>query len=261
MDSGDQNEDNFIVAENLRKNFDGLSVLHNISFKIDSGKIVSFLGPSGSGKTTLLSIVAGLLRPDSGTIQVQGKNPVDLLGTGKISFVFQDDTLLPWRNVFENTILPIELKRKPHENDKKKAKQLLELVDLSDFSESLPHELSGGMKRRVSLARALISNPSFVILDEPFGALDELLRRELMIEFEAIWRRENLTTILVTHSVAEAVFLSDEIHLLSERPAKIFETISIDVPRPRGSDFFKSEEFQSLSNTIFDCLLKMEARL
>jgi NitT/TauT family transport system ATP-binding protein len=224
-----------INVDQLEHSFEKKKVLNCISFSFPVGSLIAVLGPSGCGKTTLLRCLSGLLYPSSGLISLNGDIPRDLRKTGKISFAFQTPTLLPWRTVLENVLLPVEiLKGHISNSDQDYALELLKNVELESDVFLLPHELSGGMQQRVSLARSLISRPEFLFLDEPFGALDGLTRDKLNESVRDIWEKKKITIVFVTHSIPEAVYLADYIIVLSQRPARIchIEEIKMGDTRP-----------------------------
>lgn len=209
----------------------GLHVLSEISFSVETEEFVCILGPSGSGKSTLLRILAGLLTPTRGEVSYPG-----LEQDGRqqaIGFVFQKANLMPWRSVQENITLPLELQNVPRQEAARQAQNLIELVGLEGFEDSLPRDLSGGMEQRVAIARALISDPRILLLDEPFGALDALTRERMGSELLRIWQARRKTVIMVTHAIAEAVFLADRVLVLSPRPGEIRLDLQVDLPRPR----------------------------
>lgn len=214
------------------KNSNKSCVLKNIDLDIRPGEIISIIGPSGCGKTTLLKLIAGLIELTSGEI---------VLDHNKLSIVFQDPVLLKWRTVKENIKLPFELNK--IKNDKK-VKDIIKLVKLKGFENHFPNELSGGMQQRVNLARALVTNPDLLLMDEPFGALDEITRNDLNLELLRIWLKLKTTIILVTHSINEAVFLSDKVVILSKSPAEIKKIIDITLTRPRDIAIKETKEFQ-----------------
>ena len=240
-----------LQIDNLTKYYDGLHVLEKINLDINDGEFISIVGPSGCGKTTLLKIIGGLKKPTQGHILFRDKT-LKLSQKRNFGFVFQDPVLLPWRNVVKNIELPLEiLKRKTSQGV---LKNLLRITRLEGFENYYQEELSGGMKQRVAIARALIFNPSVLLMDEPFGALDEFTRNHMNLELLRILREENTisTVIFVTHSIPEAVFLSDKVVVLSKRPAKIKKTIDIDLPKPRDEETKTSKRYFEL----IECLLK-----
>ncbi|MDQ6419438.1 ABC transporter ATP-binding protein [Paenibacillus sp. LHD-117] len=212
----------------------GTIALTNVNFSVKEGEFVSFLGPSGCGKSTALRMVAGLEEATSGSVLVAGKAPKQLIReSGDIAFVFQDANLLPWRTVMDNVVLPLELRggsRKAHEEA---AERVLEMVGLKDYHKAYPRQLSGGMKMRVSIARALAAKPKLLLMDEPFAALDEITRQSLQLELLDIWEREKMTVLFVTHNVFEAVLLSSKIAVMSARPGRLSALIDVELPYPR----------------------------
>jgi len=216
----------------------GIQALKKVSLSVEEGEFVSILGPSGCGKTTLLRVLAGLLSSTNGAVKT------DDLDCSEISLMFQNHNLLPWRNVLRNAVLPMEIRQnKPGEEFYSEARKLLRMLGLSGFEEAYPNQLSGGMMQRVALARALIPAPKVLLMDEPFGALDEIMRAKLNIELNKIWRQTGKTVIFVTHSVHEAVFLSERIIVLSERPGKIAGEMKVWLPRKRDNETLQKERF------------------
>lgn len=208
-----------------------VEALRNVYLEVFRDEFVSIVGPSGCGKTTLLRIVAGLIEPTSGQVFIAGKKITGPLYN--VGMVFQSPVLLRWRTVLRNILLPIEVKKLDTNQYLDRAKQLIQLTGLSGFEDKYPHELSGGMQQRVSICRALITNPDLLLMDEPFGALDALTREQLNTELLRIWQSQKKTVLFVTHSVSEAVYLSDKIVVMSARPGTIIEFIDVDLPRPR----------------------------
>ena len=216
--------------------------LQNVSFNVKEGEFLSIIGPSGCGKTTLLRIIGGLLKQTEGEV-IFKKGTVTELHKNS-GFVFQDPTLLPWRKVFGNILLPLEVAKKDlGAEEEKKVKDLLAMVDLTGFENSYPNELSGGMKQRVAIARALAQDPLVLLMDEPFGALDEITRGRMNFELLRIWKETGKTVIFVTHSIPEAVLLSDRIVILSERPGTVKEVLDIKLKRERDMSIIETEEF------------------
>jgi NitT/TauT family transport system ATP-binding protein len=218
-------------------------VLQQINLAIEKGEFISLIGPSGCGKSTLLKLISGLTSPSSGGILVDGMTPVNARKT--VSYIFQDATLLPWRNVTRNVGLGLELEHVSREARKEKVHALLELVGLSHVAQAYPRQLSGGMKMRVSVARALATTPRLLLMDEPFGALDEMTRDRLNEELLRLRAEQSWTAVFVTHSVAEAVFLSTRIIVLAPSPGRIAQHIEIDLPFPRTSLTRESAQFES----------------
>jgi NitT/TauT family transport system ATP-binding protein len=223
-------------------------VLQQIDLAIDQGEFVSLIGPSGCGKSTLLKLISGLSNPSTGTILVEGTTPVNARKT--ISYIFQDATLLPWRTVTRNVGLGLELEHVNREIRKQRVQSLLELVGLTHVAHAYPRQLSGGMKMRVSVARALATTPRLLLMDEPFGALDEMTRDRLNEELLRLRAEQSWTAVFVTHSVAEAVFLSTRIVVLAPSPGRIAQVIEIDLPFPRTSITRESPQFESLMTQV-----------
>jgi NitT/TauT family transport system ATP-binding protein len=205
--------------------------LKDVNLSVGPTKFVSLLGPSGCGKSTLLRCVAGLERPTAGTIVLRGTEvttPPDDMG-----IVFQRDVLLDWLTVLRNILLPAKIRRQPLDQWRPKAERLLELIGLDGFANRFPWELSGGMRQRVAICRALLLDPALLLMDEPFGALDAMTRDELNLELQRLWLDDAKTVLFVTHSIAEAVFLSDQIVVMSRSPGRVVDTVTVDLPRPR----------------------------
>lgn len=229
-----------------------VATLDGISCVIAPHEFVSVLGPSGSGKTTLLKIVAGLVAPSSGLVRVDG---AEVTGPQRrMGIVFQVPALMKWRTAIENVLLPAEILGLNPAASRSRAKELLDLVGLTGFMDKYPHELSGGMQQRVAIARALIHDPAILLLDEPFSALDTMTRNQLNIELLRIWSERRKTSLLITHSIPEAVFLSDRVVVLGPRPAKVLDIVSVDLPRPRAPEMRVSREFMALVDHIGRCI-------
>ena len=238
-----------------------LPVLNNVSLSIETGKFVSFLGPSGCGKTTMLRIIDGLIRPKSGEIRIDG---VEVRKPAKDrTMVFQEFNLLPWRTAIKNIEFALELHGIPANERKHRAEEALQRVNLERFAKFFPHQLSGGMKQRVGLARALSTNPKHLLMDEPFGALDPLVRELMQIDLLKLLDEQSLTIVFVTHSVDEAVFLSDRIVVFRAHPGEILSTIDIDLPKHRwknDEEIKASPEFVAYRQHIWH-LLKEQLRV
>jgi NitT/TauT family transport system ATP-binding protein len=225
--------------------FGELSVIDNMNFTVQSGEFISLLGPSGCGKSTLLRVLAGLIPVSSGSVRIGGQTRNVNDRETRVSLVFQKPLLLPWRTTLQNVLLPIELERggAAGEMDIKRAQKVLDLVRLSDFADAYPAQLSGGMQQRAALARALISDPDILLMDEPFGALDELTREALNDEVIRIWKSDETrlkTVVMVTHSIPEAAAMSDRVLILAPRPARLLEVVALPMPYPRDQE---SREF------------------
>jgi NitT/TauT family transport system ATP-binding protein len=231
-----------IEFTNVEKRYgDGALILDRITLRIASGDFVSFVGPSGCGKSTLLRLIAGLNPVTSGTLTVEGRPPEETRSS--VAFVFQEPTLLPWLTAADNVEVPLALRHVPRPERNQRRDNALSLVRLADKRSAFPRQLSGGQKMRVSLARALATSPKLLLLDEPFGALDEITRDDLNEELLAIRQREQWTACFVTHSVAEAVFLSNRVVVLSASPARIHSEHTIPFPYPRTAATRQSDDF------------------
>lgn len=220
-----------------------IHALRNIHLSIRSGEFVSLIGPSGCGKSTLLRLIGDLLAPTSGVVQVNGKTPRAARLSRDYGIVFQQPVLYEWRTVAQNVQLPLEVMRVASAERRRRASELLELVGLTEFADRYPWQLSGGMQQRVSIARALSFRPSVLLMDEPFGALDEMTRERLNRELLNIWSETGTTIVFVTHSVAEAVFLSDRIVVMSPRPGRVEAEIEVDIGRPREPEIRDDPRF------------------
>ena len=232
-----------IALEGVSKRFRNASVaLKGISLTIDRGEFVTFLGPSGCGKSTLLKLVSGLSPVSEGTLRINGMTPEN--ARDLISFIFQDATLLPWRTVEHNVELGLELEHAARAARKERVARMLELVSLSHVAKHYPRQLSGGMKMRASIARALVSRPRILLMDEPFAALDEMTRDRLNEELLRLYNEQKWTVLFVTHSVAEAVFLSTRVIILAAHPGRVAQEISINLPWPRTAETRESKAFE-----------------
>ncbi len=238
----------------------GTQALLPVDLRIEEGEFVTLLGPSGCGKSTLLKMVAGLLEPTDGRLLLWRKPVQQLAETGKkMSFVFQSPTLMPWATVEKNVRLPLELSGIDKNTADNKIKEVLALLGLSKFSKALPRALSGGMQMRVSIARGLVTDPDLLLMDEPFGALDEITRHRLDAELLELWQKKKLTVIFVTHSIHEAVFLSNRVVMMAARPGRIVEEFEIKDAYPRTSDFMVSTAFSQHAKLLQDSLMRASA--
>jgi NitT/TauT family transport system ATP-binding protein len=238
----------------------GTQALLPVDLKIEEGEFITLLGPSGCGKSTLLKMVAGLLAPSDGRLLLWRKPVERLSETGrKMAFVFQSPTLMPWASVQTNVRLPLDLAGVPRAEADARVAEALALVGLSKFAGALPRALSGGMQMRVSIARGLVVQPDLLLMDEPFGALDEITRHKLDADLLDLWRRKKLTVIFVTHSIHEAVFLSSRVIMMAARPGRVVETFRIDAPYPRTADFMVSPEFAHYARQLQHSLLQASA--
>jgi NitT/TauT family transport system ATP-binding protein len=238
-----------LSLRSLSKRFGNLEALRDIDAEIARGEFISLVGPSGCGKTTLLRIVAGLETATSGTVLLDGR-PIRSPG-GDRGFVFQNDNLLPWRSVFDNAMIGPEVAGRADAASKRRTRDLLKLVGLAGFEDYYPRQLSGGMRQRVNLARALAIDPQILLMDEPFSALDAQTREIMQTELMRIWEEGRKTVLFVTHQIDEAVFLSDRILVLARRPGRIQETVTVTLPRPRTLAVKRTPEFVAYVDHIW----------
>jgi NitT/TauT family transport system ATP-binding protein len=231
-----------LAVDRVEKNFPtGVQALAGISLRAHVGEFITLLGPSGCGKSTLLRILAGLTPPSQGSIELWPATAQ--AGSRRLAFVFQQPTLMPWASVQRNVRLPLELAHSDRRTADARVSEALALVGLSEFAEAYPRELSGGMQMRASIARALVTAPNLLLMDEPFGALDEITRSRLDRDIRDLWHRQRLTVVFVTHSLYEAVFLSTRVVVMSSRPGRIVGEVTIDEPHPRTDSFRVTERF------------------
>ena len=231
-------EQTVVSLSGVRKEFarGNVVALQDIDLQVGAGEFVSLIGPSGCGKSTLLRVVGDLIQPSAGTVLVNGKRAHQARLDRDYGIVFQDAVLFDWRTVEKNIALPLELTGWSRQRRAERVRELLELVELSGFERHHPWQLSGGMQQRVSIARALSFSPSLLLMDEPFGALDEMTRERLNLELLAVWQTMGSTVLFVTHSIAEAVFLSTRVVVMSPRPGRITGIVEVDLPRPRSAE-------------------------
>ncbi|MEO1017183.1 MAG: ABC transporter ATP-binding protein [Pseudomonadota bacterium] len=225
-----------------------LRALDDINLRFEEGGFHALIGPSGCGKSTLLRLVADILQPSAGTIKVSDQRPATAREAHEIGFVFQSPTLLPWRSVRDNIVLPAEVAGASVAA--RNVDDLIELVGLKGFEEARPAQLSGGMQQRVAIARALVLRPKILLMDEPFGALDEITRQRMNLELLRIWRESATTAILVTHTISEAVFMADQVVVLAARPGRVQTIIPIDLARPRALGLTQTSAFNRLENEV-----------
>ena len=237
---------------------DRVEALRDIDLTVGGNEFVSLIGPSGCGKSTLLRLAGDLLQPSTGTVEVNGKPAHQARLDRDYGMVFQQATLLEWRTVSRNVQLPLEVMDTPRADRERRAAELLDLVQLSEFAEHYPWQLSGGMQQRVAIARALVFQPSLLLMDEPFGALDEMTRERMQMELMDIWNRTQTTVIFVTHSIPEAVFLSSRIVIMSPRPGRIVDVIDVDLPQPRVFETREMPEFYALLTKVREALRAVE---
>jgi NitT/TauT family transport system ATP-binding protein len=241
------------VSKVFRRGTSEVHALDNIDINVPASEFVSIVGPSGCGKSTLLRIVAGISRPTNGQIITNGhlvEKPVTDIG-----IVFQNPVLLDWRSILDNVLVQIELRGQSPRKYRDRACALLEAVGLGDFLDRYPRELSGGMRQRAAIVRALIHEPPVLLMDEPFGALDALTREQMRVDLELLWMRTHKTVLFVTHGIDEAVLLADRVIVMSPRPGKIEQVIDVSIPRPRGLDARHHPQFIELTQRITDLFL------
>ena len=243
-----------ISLSGVYKTFEGrgktVEALHDVTLYCPSASFTALIGPSGCGKSTALRIALGLEAADTGEVLIKGEAPILAAKSGKTGVAFQDSALLPWRSVRRNVEVPLEvigLSRKAHAGQ---VQAMIELVGLKGFENALPGELSGGMRQRVAIARALVTEPSVLFMDEPFGALDQILRRQMNVELQRIWQRTGSTALLVTHGIDEAIFLADRVAVMHGNPGRIVEVVDVPFARPRHPEIFSDPAFHALTDRI-----------
>jgi NitT/TauT family transport system ATP-binding protein len=237
----------------------GVLALDGIELEVPDGQFVAVVGPSGCGKSTLLSLVAGLRRPTRGRVLCDGE-PITAPMPRKVGMIFQEANLLPWLSAIDNVAFPLKLRRVPKAERRAAAAGMLELTGLTGFEEKLPHQLSGGMKQRVAIARGLVQDPAVLLMDEPFASLDEQTRMLLGDELLRIWSETRKTVLFVTHSLNEAVYLADRVVVLSARPGRVVDDIAVDLARPRTFAMTSSERFGVLKEGIWQHIRQAERR-
>jgi NitT/TauT family transport system ATP-binding protein len=249
---------NVVEIRNVTKTFPqgNVTALENIDLVLRPGEFVSLIGPSGCGKSTLLRTIGNLIEPSSGTVSVNGKPASQARADRDYGIVFQDSVLFEWRTVSKNIALPLELLGWDRARRKQRVEEMLDLVELGQFANHHPWQLSGGMQQRVSIARALAFEPALLLMDEPFGALDEMTRERLNLELLSIWQGLGSTVVFVTHSISEAVFLSTRVVVMSPRPGRIAGVVDIDMPYPRTVDTREAPRFFELVTEVRELLRK-----
>ena len=247
-----------ISLSGVYKTFEGrgktVEALHDVTLNCPPASFTAVIGPSGCGKSTALRIALGLETADKGEVLINGEAPIIAAKSGKTGVAFQDSALLPWRSVRRNIEVPLEvigLNRKAHASQ---VQAMIELVGLKGFENSLPGELSGGMRQRVAIARALVTEPTVLFMDEPFGALDQILRRQMNVELQRVWQETESTALLVTHGIDEAIFLADRVAVMHGNPGRIVEIIDVPFARPRHPDLFSDPAFHALTDRIASVL-------
>ena len=247
-----------LIVSDIHHQYGPLSVLEDINFTIRQGEILAIVGPSGCGKSTLLGILGGLLQPTRGTVCVRGSMPTDSLNP--FTYIFQDFALLPWRTVAGNVRMPLEHHPLSRSDQMARVNDALARTGLTDFGRALPKQLSGGMRQRVGIARALVVKPAVLLMDEPFSALDAQTRDLLMDDFEAIWARENTTAAYVTHNLQEALRMADRVMILRRRPGRIREIFSVPIPRPERARPAARQELDRLFDQLWSHI-RQEAQI
>ncbi|MDX2271574.1 MAG: ABC transporter ATP-binding protein [Cyanobacteriota bacterium] len=238
---------------------DPVVALHHVSLEVAAGEFIALIGPSGCGKTTLLRILADLDQPTQGTVQMAGRSPQQARQDRLYGYIFQAPTLLEWRTALQNVLLPLQVMNWPAAERLEKARTMLKLVGLELFHHNYPWQLSGGMQQRVSIARALAFDPDVLLMDEPFGALDEITREKMNLELLRLWEATHKTIFFVTHSIQEAVFLSTRVVVMTPNPGQIAQIIPIDLPQPRGFETWKDPRFFQLTTQVLESLREVYA--
>ncbi|HWV82162.1 MAG TPA: ABC transporter ATP-binding protein [Hyphomicrobiaceae bacterium] len=233
----------------------GVPALSNVSMKVGAGRFVVIVGPSGCGKTSLLMMMAGLRDHTEGRIDIHGA-PIPKPDPERVGVIFQEASLFPWLTTLDNIEFPLSLRGMSRDERRRRSEPMLSLVGLAGFGERYPHELSGGMKQRVSIARGLVQDPPVLLMDEPFAALDEQTRMTMGHELLRIWSTTNKTVVFITHSLTEAVYLADEVYVMSPRPGRMIDHIAIDLPRPRTYEMMATDTFGRLRDRIWQQIRK-----
>lgn len=243
-----------ISLSGVSKTFQGrgkvVEALRDVTLSCPEGSFTALIGPSGCGKSTVMRIALGLETPDAGSMLIAGKAPLEAARAGLTGVAFQDAALLPWRSVRRNVEVPLEVLGRPVAQAAAYIQDMIELVGLKGFENALPGELSGGMRQRVSIARALVTHPQVLFMDEPFGALDQILRRQMNLELQRIWTETGSTALLVTHGIDEAVFLADRVVVMHADPGRIIDVIEVPFGRPRSAELFSEPDFHRVCDHI-----------
>lgn len=239
-------------VENIKKNFNSTSVIEDVSFYVKENEFVSLLGPSGSGKSTIFNIISGLLKPDSGKVII---NQDDYTGkTGHVSYMYQKDLLLPWKKIIDNAAMPLMIKGEKKDVAREKVVKYFKTFGLEGFEEKYPHQLSGGMKQRAALLRTYMFSKDIMLLDEPFGALDAITRSKMHFWLLDVIKNLNSTVLFITHDIEEAIFLSDRIYILSDKPARIKEEVEVTLENRTSKDIVTTKEFNEIKRRILNVL-------
>lgn len=239
-------------VESIKKNFNSTSVIEDVSFYVKENEFVSLLGPSGSGKSTIFNIISGLLNPDSGKVII---NEDDYTGkTGHVSYMYQKDLLLPWKRIIDNAAMPLVLKGEKKDTSREKVSKYFKTFGLEGFEEKYPHQLSGGMKQRAALLRTYMFSKDIMLLDEPFGALDAITRSKMHFWLLDVIKKLNSTVLFITHDIEEAIFLSDRIYILSDKPARIKEEVEVKLENRTSKDIVTTKEFNDIKRRILNAL-------
>lgn len=253
-----------IEFERVSKIYQGgagpVTALHDVTLRIAAGEFIALIGPSGCGKSTLMRLIGDLEQPSNGTVRIKAKTPDQARRDRDYGIVFQSPVLYDWRTIRKNVELPLEIMGRPKDQRRQRAMELLKLVGLGDFGDAYPHQLSGGMQQRASIARALSFAPSILLMDEPFGALDEITRERLQLELLSIWweAEPRPTVIFVTHSIPEAVFLADRVVVMSPRPGRVQRVVEVNLARPRAFETREDPQFFTLVTEVRECLRATE---
>lgn len=247
-----------ISLSGVCKTFSGrgkvVEALRDVTLSCPEGSFTAIIGPSGCGKSTVMRIALGLEAPDAGSVLIAGKSPLDAARQGVTGVAFQDAALLPWRSVRRNIEVPLEVLRRPLAAAAKPVQDMIDLVGLGGFENALPGELSGGMRQRVAIARSLVTKPQVLFMDEPFGALDQILRRQMNLELQRIWSETGSTALLVTHGIDEAAFLADRVVVMNANPGRIVDVIDLPFERPRARALFSDRAFHRVCDQIAEVL-------
>ncbi|HHW30255.1 MAG TPA: ABC transporter ATP-binding protein [Clostridiaceae bacterium] len=247
-----------LLVSNIRKSFGDVLVIEDVSLALKENELVSILGLSGSGKTTIFNIISGIILPDKGEILIDGENYTGK--TGKVSYMYQKDLLLPWRKIIDNVSLPLVIKGERPKKAREKVAEYFKIFGLEGFEYKYPFQLSGGMKQRAALMRTYVLSREIMLLDEPFGGLDTITKSRMHSWLIEILQKLNTSVLFITHDIEEAIFLSDRIYILTDRPAKVKYELKVELPKPRNKDIITSEKFNSIKRLILD-ILKEEGTL